>query len=61
MVFFSDHPGLVQIDLTTQAGTYVKEFINSDFNRTVPSIAQLIDYPIDVVALDVLKVHLDYP
>jgi tRNA pseudouridine synthase 10 len=31
------------LDLTTSGGTYIKEFVNSDFGRTVPSLATLID------------------
>jgi tRNA pseudouridine synthase 10 len=30
------------LDLTTSAGTYVKEFIHSDFGRTVPSLGTIL-------------------
>lgn len=58
---FLDHSDLLQLDLITEAGTYVKEFVNGDFNRTRPSLAELIDHPIDVVALDVIDIDLEWP
>ena len=32
----------LQLDLVTQAGTYVKEFCHGDFGRTVPSVDSLL-------------------
>lgn len=53
---------LFKLYVTTQAGTYVKEFVHSDFGRTVPSISQMFGYvPVDVLALDVTNVQLDWP
>ncbi|KAJ3297689.1 putative tRNA pseudouridine synthase Pus10 [Rhizoclosmatium sp. JEL0117] len=53
---------LIRIDLTTSAGTYVKEFCHSDGGRTVPSIKELLGVEsATVVALDVLQVFLDWP
>ena len=41
--------------LTTEAGTYVKEFINSDFGRTSPSLETLLgDCETDILELDVM-------
>ena len=41
--------------LVTQAGTYVKEFVHSDFGRTSPSLATLIgDCKLDIMQLDVM-------
>lgn len=32
----------VYVDLITQAGTYIKEFVHGDLGRTVPSLANLL-------------------
>lgn len=43
------------INLTTEAGTYVKEFVNSDFGRTTPSLATILgECETDILELDVL-------
>nr|XP_023015556.1 putative tRNA pseudouridine synthase Pus10 [Leptinotarsa decemlineata] len=52
---------LFYLELVTQAGTYVKEFVHSDFHRTQPSLTHLIGNQVDVVALDVIKVELEWP
>ncbi|ORY46970.1 hypothetical protein BCR33DRAFT_715358 [Rhizoclosmatium globosum] len=53
---------LIRVDLTTSAGTYVKEFCHSDGGRTVPSIKELLGVDSAVVeTLDVLHVFLDWP
>lgn len=45
---------LIKLHLTTQAGTYVKEFIHGDFGRTFPSVSFMFgQLPVDVLALDV--------
>ncbi|XP_067939004.1 tRNA pseudouridine synthase Pus10-like [Watersipora subatra] len=50
------------LTLETQAGTYVKEFVHSDFGRTVPSLGGLLGgRQLDILALDVLSVHVDWP
>merc|ERR1712216_465192 len=33
-------PHFVLLDLTTQAGTYVKEFVHGDFGRTTPDVGR---------------------
>lgn len=50
------------MDVTTSAGTYVKEFVHSDEGRTTPSLKELlgVDWA-KVLELDVLEVHLDWP
>ena len=54
--------GLVfKLRLATQAGTYVKEFVHSDFNRTKPSIQSLLGVDTDILALDVKEVLLSWP
>ena len=44
----------LQLDLCTQAGTYVKEFVHSDFGRTHPSVGSLLGCEADILQLDVL-------
>lgn len=47
--------------MVTQAGTYVKELVHGEFGRTSPSIASIIGQEIDIVALDVIAIELDWP
>lgn len=49
------------IDLKTQAGTYVKEFVHGDFCRTKPNLGDLINEDVDIVALDVTGINLHWP
>lgn len=49
------------LDLKTQAGTYVKEFVHGDFGRTRPSLCDLLKTDIDIVALDVTGINLKWP
>lgn len=44
----------LQLDLTTQAGTYVKEFVHSDFGRTTPNLGALLNCEADIMQLDVM-------
>lgn len=55
------HSDLFEIELVTQAGTYVKEFIHGDFKRTEPSISSILGYSTDVVALDCMDINLLWP
>ena len=57
----ADHPGHFIINVQTQAGTYVKELVHGDFNRTVPNLCHILDRPVDIVALDVAEVEFDWP
>lgn len=51
-----------QLRLTTQAGTYVKEFVHGDFGRTRPSLTDLLGgLPVDILELDVEHIHLIWP
>ena len=43
-----------RINLTTQAGTYIKEFIHGDLGRTTPSISDIIGKNCDILELDVI-------
>jgi tRNA pseudouridine synthase 10 len=49
--------GRFTIDLRTEAGTYVKEWVEGDDGRTQPSLAALLGVPLAVDFLDVLEVH----
>lgn len=49
--------GRFTIELRTEAGTYVKEWVEGDDGRTEPSLASLVGVPLDVEFLDVLEIH----
>jgi tRNA pseudouridine synthase 10 len=55
----SDAAGRFTIEVRTEAGTYVKEWVEGDGGRTEPSLASLVGSPLRVEALDVLEVHDD--
>jgi tRNA pseudouridine synthase 10 len=42
--------------LETESGTYVKEFISGDDNKTLPNLSELIGIPCKVTELDVIDV-----
>lgn len=52
---------LLVMDITAQAGTYIKELVHGEFGRTRPSITEIIGQPIDIMALDVMEIFLDWP
>ena len=45
------------LELRTEAGTYVKEWVEGDGGRTDPSLATLVGVPLSVEFLDVLEIH----
>ncbi|XP_050432393.1 tRNA pseudouridine synthase Pus10 [Adelges cooleyi] len=48
--------------LSTQAGTYIKEFVHGDLGRTTPSLRTILENDtIDILALDVLSIEIDWP
>lgn len=49
------------VDLETQAGTYIKEFIHGDFGRTNPSLGSLLQCDADILQLDVHSIVFDWP
>jgi tRNA pseudouridine synthase 10 len=49
--------GRFTLDLRTEAGTYVKEWVEGDGGRTEPSLAALVGVPLKVEFLDVLEIH----
>lgn len=52
---------MIILDLTTQAGTYIKEFIHGDLGRTLPNFSTIIGCAADILQLDVLSINLDFP
>ena len=50
------------MDVISEAGTYIKELVHSDFGRTKPSLGDLIgDCQTDIISLDVVEVFVDWP
>jgi len=60
-LFDQDNQKLFLLKLATQAGTYVKEFVHGDFGRTEPNLAQILGCDVDILALDVEEIDLDWP
>ena len=58
----SDHKKLFILNLTTEAGCYIKEFVHSDFGRTQPNLASILGIcKADILTLDVMEVNMDWP
>nr|XP_016945103.1 putative tRNA pseudouridine synthase Pus10 [Drosophila suzukii] len=55
------NPKALVIDIVTQAGTYIKELVHGEFGRTAPSLSSIIGKPIDIQALDVVGIDLNWP
>lgn len=50
------------LTLVAESGTYIKEFVHSDFGRTNPSLSHVIgDCTTDILSLDVEEVFVDWP
>ncbi len=49
--------GRFTLDLRTEAGTYVKEWVEGDGGRTDPSLAAMVGVPLKIEFLDVLEIH----
>jgi tRNA pseudouridine synthase 10 len=49
--------GRFTLDLRTEAGTYVKEWVEGDGGRTDPNLAALVGVPLKVDFLDVMEIH----
>lgn len=54
-------PQHFKLQLVTQAGTYIKEFVHGDFGRTQPNIGTLLGCDADILSLNVLEVQLQWP
>jgi len=50
-----------ELELHTQAGTYVKEFVSGDMGRSFPSVSSILNSKTDILQLDVLDVALVFP
>ncbi|MFX1392280.1 MAG: tRNA pseudouridine(54/55) synthase Pus10 [Promethearchaeota archaeon] len=50
-------PNLFEFIIETQGGTYIKELINGDDSRTIPSFAEIFEIPLICKELDVIKVE----
>eukprot|EP00796_Vickermania_ingenoplastis_P004849 gene4849-3475_t len=46
------------LDLETQAGTYIKEFVHGDMGRTMPNLGTLLGCRADIVQLDVVDMTI---
>ncbi len=49
----------LEVTVTTQTGTYIKELIHGDEGRTQPNISDLINNKVKSIKLDVIKIHCD--
>ena len=47
---------MMNLVLTTESGTYVKEFVHGDQGRTRPSLSEKLGVPCEVISLDVIAV-----
>ena len=59
LVSFDEDTQRAVVEVTCDAGTYVKELISGDEGRTKPSLSTLLGIPAAVTELDVLDVALD--
>lgn len=48
-----------RLELSTQAGTYVKEFVHGDLRRTTPSMASLLGTKTNLLLLDCEGIEMD--
>ncbi|XP_052748747.1 putative tRNA pseudouridine synthase Pus10 isoform X2 [Galleria mellonella] len=54
-------PALLALRVRTSAGTYVKEWVHGELARTAPALQAALRARVDILALDVARVHLDWP
>ena len=50
-------PTLYEFEIKTQGGTYIKELITGDNERTTPSFSEIFDIPLECKQLDVLNIN----
>ena len=41
------------VEIWASAGTYIKEFVHGDLNRTRPNLGEILDKEVDILQLDV--------
>jgi hypothetical protein len=46
------------LNMSTQAGVYIKEFVHGDHGRTRPSVGELLGCRTDILQLDVVKLYV---
>ena len=51
-------PRFFLLELDTQAGTYIKEFVHGDFGRTSPSVGEILGCEADILQLDVTDIEM---
>ena len=56
-----DDSRLFRLNMVTQAGTYIKEFVHGDFGRTSPSLKDFLGAEVDIIELDVTWVNVKWP
>jgi len=62
IVLNDSHVSYLIVDLKTSSGTYIKEFVHGDEDRTSPNLYTLLNATkADVLALDVSEIHMDWP
>ncbi len=58
-VWLDDHH--FNLFMTTSAGTYVKEFVHGDRERTRPNVGRLLGCEADILQLDVVELMTAAP
>lgn len=58
LIRLNDFTGLLV--LLASAGTYIKEFVHGDLNRTKPNLGTILGCKADIIQLDVLDLYPDY-
>ena len=48
-------------EVVSEAGTYIKEFVHGDFNRTVPNVGTIMGNRCDMLQLDVVNLSMVWP
>jgi tRNA pseudouridine synthase 10 len=54
-------PTLFKLSVISAAGTYIKELVHGDFERTQPNLCNMLGLETDILALDVEEVCLEWP
>ncbi|MCD6367461.1 MAG: tRNA pseudouridine(54/55) synthase Pus10 [Candidatus Aenigmarchaeota archaeon] len=49
----------IELTITAEAGTYIKELVSGDKGRTYPSVAEILRTDAEVIELDVIKIHIN--
>jgi tRNA pseudouridine synthase 10 len=50
---------VLELEVRTQAGLYIKELVSGDGGRTRPSVAEVLAVPAECADLDVIAVHVE--